>query len=396
MDIAPFFNLLSILYLLRSLKVAHTLWQQWPALKKTGSLTPDQKGLVEQASFFLAVPIGVFLHELAHALAIWLYGGRVVEFGYRFFWGFVRPDRLFPPTQEWVIAIAGTVGSLLFGLAVWLLLIGRPPFLAYLGLYTFRYQLYFSLIFYPIFTLLSLFGDWRTIYDFQATPLLSGLTLVAHVGLLGWFWWANRRGWFESALVTAHSDQPGETAAHSFLDDRQQLDHIQALEQTGAINQATHQLKAFLQRNPHSAEGHLLMALLQGHQARPPSSMAEHAQKAITLGLPERAQEALAYQLIGRYRLHRERVADAIEFFSRGLEAVNGTDHPFRQAQLHYYRAIAYRRQRRYEEAYDDIEQAIRLAETPQVEQLLERYQMEREIIQRHAGRPLGPTPAGV
>ena len=53
MQITTLFNALSFLYLLRSLKVAHSVWQQWSELKKTGSLTPEQKGLVEQASFFL-------------------------------------------------------------------------------------------------------------------------------------------------------------------------------------------------------------------------------------------------------------------------------------------------------------------------------------------------------
>jgi tetratricopeptide (TPR) repeat protein len=396
MQITTLFNALSFLYLLRSLKVAHTVWQQWPELKKQGSLTSEQKGLIEQASFYLAVPVGVLLHELAHAFTIWLFGGRVVEFGYRFFWGFVRPDRLFTPTQEWVIAIAGTLGSLLFGLALWLLFrSGRAPAWSHFGLYTFRYQLIFSLVFYPIFTIFSLFGDWRTIYDFQATPLLSGFTLVAHLGLLGWTWWADRRGWFERALATAHRNRPGETAVHPQFDDGQQLAQIRTLQEAGATNQALHQLKAYLQRNPHSAEAHLLMALLQSQQARPSSATVEHAQKALSLGLPDQAQEALAYQVIGQYRLHRERVAEAIQSFNQGLAAVTGADQPLRQAQLHYFRAIAYRRQHRYEDAYQDIEQAIRLAETPELEQLLKRYQMEREIIERHAGRPLGPTPAG-
>lgn len=124
--------------------------------------------------------------------------------------------------------------------------------------------------------------------------------------------------------------------------------------------------------------------------------MAAHAEKAISLGLSDRDHEALAYQLLGQYRLHRERVSEAIQHFDQGLSRLSGRDQPFRQAQLYYWRAIAYRRQRRYEAAYEDIERAIHLAESPELQYLLERYQMERETIQRHAGRPLGPTPAGV
>jgi hypothetical protein len=394
MDIAPFFNILSILFVLRGLRVGYILWQQWPALKQGGSLSAEQQGLIEQASFFLTVPIGVFFHELCHALLVWAFGGRVVEFGYRFFWGYVQPDRAFAPEQEWAIAIAGTAGSLLFGVLVWLLLRGRPAFLAHLGYHSLRYQLTFSLIMYPVMTLFTALGDWRIIYDFQATPLLSGLTVVLHAGLLGLLWWLNRCGWFESGLAAAGNSQPEEMAAVSSLDEKQQLAQIKALEEAGALNQATHQLKAYLRRYPESGQGHLLMAFLESQQARPPASMVEHAEKALSLGLADGAQEALAYHLLGQYRLHRERVEEAIHYFSQGLAAVKGANAPLREAQLRYARAIAYRRQRRYEAAYEDIEQAIQLAETPEGEQVRERYQIERETIERHAGRPLGPAPA--
>jgi hypothetical protein len=402
MQITTLFNALSFLYLLRSLKVAHTVWQQWPQLKKQSSLTPEQKGLVEQASFFLAVPIGVFFHELAHALAIWAFGGRVVEFGYRFFWGFVRPDRGFPPTQEWVIAIAGTVGSLLFGLVVWLLLIGRPPFLAYFGLHTFRYQLYFSLLAYPVFTLLSLFGDWQTIYNFQATPLLSGITAVAHVGLLGWFWWANRRGWFEKSLTHSVRDKYEQLnldrTAENQPDHEQQILRIIELKNAGALNQAFHELTLFLKDNPDSAVGHLAMAVIQAEKGRgaPPASVAQHAEKALSLGLPDAYREATAYLTLGGYLMHREKTVEAIRHLTQGLDVLGKENHPLLKAKLYFYRAIAYRRHRRYQEAYDDIQQAITLAEAAGLEQNLRQYQSERETIQRHAGRPLGPTPAGV
>ena len=107
----------------------------------------------------------------------WRYGpagGQVAEFHYRAFWGYVVPIGSFTAAQSWFIAIAGTLASLAFGLFVWWVFRrASSSTLRYFGLRAFRFQVYFSLIYYPLFTLLGFDGDWRTIYDFSATPLLS-------------------------------------------------------------------------------------------------------------------------------------------------------------------------------------------------------------------------------
>lgn len=397
MSLDILFNALSLIYLFRGITVANTVRQRWAELKQATSLTAEQKGLIDQAAFYLAVPVGVFVHESGHALAILLFGGRVVEFGYRFFWGYVLPAGTFTPAENWFIAIAGTLGSLAFGLLVWLLTRRRAiSSLIHFGLDVLRYQIYFSLIIYPLFTLLSLFGDWRFIYDFRATPLLSGLTAVAHVGLLARFWQARQRGWFEGGLTAALPKPTSEADGNFSTGSQLDLDQIRALRQAGATNQAIHQLKTYLQANPYSGEGYLLMSLLQGQQSRMPPAVAENAQKALDLGLPNKGLEALAHQMIGQYRLYRERVDEAIQHYSQGLEAEQGTEQPLRQAQLRYLRAIAYRRKRQFEAAYEDIQQAIRLAQEHKLEEYQPHYQAELEAIKRHAGRPLGPTATGL
>jgi hypothetical protein len=193
------FMALSAVYALRAIQIALIVKRNWASLK-SNQLAAAYRSLAEQAAFFLAVPVGVLLHEGAHALATVAYGGQVVEFNYWAFWGSVVPAGTFTANQVWFIALAGTLGSLVFGAAAWLTLRNHPsPVFQYFGLRTFRFQIFFALVYYPIFTLMGFYGDWRIIYDFNLTPLASGLTAVLHAAGLALFWWADRGGFFEMA-----------------------------------------------------------------------------------------------------------------------------------------------------------------------------------------------------
>ncbi len=107
------FNVLALLYIGRAVQLAIRIGREWSSLRRE-PLTRAKQRLAEQAAFFLGVPPAVFIHELAHALAVLAFGGRVIEFGYRVFWGYVVPQGVFTATQNWIVAIAGTVGSLGF------------------------------------------------------------------------------------------------------------------------------------------------------------------------------------------------------------------------------------------------------------------------------------------
>jgi hypothetical protein len=141
------FTAISIFYAFRSLQIAYKVIGDWTNLRKP-SLTPKNKQLAGQASFFLAVPVGVLIHEAAHAFFVLLFGGEVQQFGYRVFWGFVIPDRAFAAPENWLIALAGTLGSLLFGIIIWLVFRNnRSQTFQYFGLRAFHYQIVFSLIY---------------------------------------------------------------------------------------------------------------------------------------------------------------------------------------------------------------------------------------------------------
>ncbi|MCZ7670661.1 MAG: M50 family metallopeptidase [Chloroflexi bacterium] len=147
-------------------------------------------------------PLGVFFHELGHALAVWFFGGTVVGFNFRFFWGEVEHFGVYTLPERWLISLAGTLGSLLFGLGVWLALRhNRVSSLRYFGLRAFRFQIYFSLLYYPLFSIILPIGDWRVIYDFAATPILSSVTLVVHLLFLAAYWLYDRQGSFEAPAM---------------------------------------------------------------------------------------------------------------------------------------------------------------------------------------------------
>jgi tetratricopeptide (TPR) repeat protein len=362
----------------------------------SGAFTQREKSLAEQSSFYLAVPIAVFFHELAHAVAIWLFGGGVEEFGYRVFWGFVRPtaDSFFAPAQNWFIALAGTLGSLAFGLVLWLVLRRSSlPALSYFGLRAFRYQIFFSLIYYPVFTVLGFYGDWKFIYDFQATPLLSGLTLVAHLGSLAWFGLATRQGAFEMpTFLTIEERKQFEAlqteAAANPHDLKLQLQMVDAYRTHGEKNKAHKQLRAFLKANPKSAEGYLQSAALKAQNKRQvPKGARDDAARAISLGLSRPAANAYANQLIGQYDLGVGRLDQAINSFSQAIEMASSSGSPELKAQLRYNRAVAYRRKENYELARQDIQEAIALSRVGGQGAAMSHYEAELTTINNHAGQ---------
>ncbi len=393
MDI--FFTAISIFYAFRSVQIAVIVGRNWANLRGQ-SFTPQSKSLASQASFFLAVPIGVFIHELGHAIFVVLFGGQVLEFGYRVFWGFVRPAGFFTAEQNWLIALAGTVGSLIFGVFIWLALKNNAsPTFRFFGLRAFRYQIFFSLIYYPVFTLMGFYGDWRTIYDFTATPILSGATAVIHAGMLLLFWQADRGGFFEMGAFASSANQEQvtaleERAAANPYDSQLQLQLIDVYRQGGLKQKAKQRLQQFLKENPHSAEGHLQAALIESmDKAQVPSKAKESAIKAISLGLNKPTARAAAHQIIGRYELDRNNAEEAASQYSQAIGAIQSTDNPEMSINLLYYRGLAYRRKGQYEAAYQDVKQAIQLAQDKKLEESITFLENELETISRHAGRPL-------
>ena len=190
------FPLLSIIYTAAAIYTAYSLWQARKKLFKE-PLKPFQQNLAHQAAFYLSIPPGVFIHECAHALAIILLGEEVKEFHYGIFYGYVVHRTFANPWHNWITAIAGTVGSLLFALTAWFIMIQfKALFWQYLARQILSINLVYALVYYPLFTLFTGTGDWRTIYDFSLTPNSSKVTLLIHILILVVFWWLTKIEYF--------------------------------------------------------------------------------------------------------------------------------------------------------------------------------------------------------
>jgi tetratricopeptide (TPR) repeat protein len=309
----------------------------------------------------------------------------------------VQPDRFFPPGQEWFIALAGTLGSLLVGLLYWFISARQKNrTLRIFGLRAFRFQIYFSLLVYPIFTVVTFIGDWRTIYNFGETPLLSGATAVVHGTILVWYFWADRSGRFEMVAHESLAAQEKFAALKSQAmmnpqDATVQLQFIEALRQGRASNQARRYLKQLLQQESSSGEAYMLQAMLQLENKRNiPKTAVANIQRALQLGIKNSSQQAVAHHILGQYYLEREDYAQSVQQFSQVIALSSADGAETRLAEAYRGRSLAYRRQKQYDLAYQDVQQAIKMAQTSGNEAQIESLRQELALIEQHAGRPLG------
>ena len=388
----------SLLQLYRAYQLTRVISNEWQSIQQA-PLTRRKMALAEQAAFFIAVPPSIFVHELFHAIPIWLFGGHVIRCGYGFYWGFVQADRFFAPSQEWLISLGGTLGSLLFGFVLWAILRQHPSrSLRYFGLRALRFQIIFSLVYYPLFTAFTFIGDWRTIYNFGSTPILSGATLVAHLLSLAWYWWHERQGGYE---MVGHDSVATEMQFSRWQpepnDMDAQLEYIRTLRLGGAPRLAKVALDRFLQANPHSAEANLQLALLQvGRKSTFPRRAVRRAETALSLGLSRSDDLATAHQMLGQYALDRGKNETAVSHFSGALAAIQNVtiesqQNQLYQARLFYSRCQAYRRQRKYELAIQDMQQALDLVTAVAHDPFIQQYRQELATIYSQAGRSQFP-----
>lgn len=190
------FGLLSLFYVFLGIRF---LTQFVPRRKQIfdNDFTPYDRSMLAQAAFFVLLPVSVLLHELGHAMAIWLMGGQVLDFGFYFFSGFVSYDpRGYSDLQRTLIAFAGTfVNLVLIVVALAVVFLKRPPlrppwnelllqFVFISGINT--------LIFYPLIDIgLDISGDWSQMYR-SGVPWLTAIIVAIQVGFLAAGWWGMR------------------------------------------------------------------------------------------------------------------------------------------------------------------------------------------------------------
>lgn len=188
------FDLLSAISCIISIDTIWKLITNWRSFCDD-SVTAKDRFLIQRTATFILIPIGVFFHELGHALATWQVGGKVVEFQWRIFWGYVVPVGDFSPEEFWWIAFSGNLVSIALGLLALIAIFFVKKTVWKELLYTFAIvELIYSLIFYPIFSFTAFRGDWLTIYNLTIQPYAQ-ITLFVHLLLLLGLWQANKNQW---------------------------------------------------------------------------------------------------------------------------------------------------------------------------------------------------------
>lgn len=202
------FDLFSLFYALLGVRAIWTAVKNWRALTDD-ELTAFDRRLASELAFFVFIPIGVFFHELGHALATVQVGGQVGGFHYALFYGYVIPVGRFTPLEEWWIALSGNLVSIVYGFIPLILLpVLRKAWVKYLMLAFARIQLGWSLVGYPLLTLAGFEGDWQTIYS--TSLLLSVPLFVAQAALVLGLWRLDRSAFvkrWETSLYSGAGDQ---------------------------------------------------------------------------------------------------------------------------------------------------------------------------------------------
>jgi Zn-dependent protease len=187
------FSIISLIYVVIGIRIVAQIVQNWRAIWDH-NFTPSDRHLVDQAAFFVLIPVSVVLHELGHAIAVWSFGKEVVEFGFYGFAGYVAylPFGL-SAVQQTVIAAAGSLVNLLLCVAVLaVVLLWKPPMRAAFNELLIQFVIISGLnafVLYPLLDVASgLNGDWRQMYD-SGVPWLSALIIAVQLVILAAGYW---------------------------------------------------------------------------------------------------------------------------------------------------------------------------------------------------------------
>jgi hypothetical protein len=192
MPLGPF-AFISLFYAVIGIRVVVRLVQSWRQVWDR-QFTSTDRSLVDEAAFFVLIPISVALHEFGHAVAVWSMGGEVVDFGFYGFAGYVSYYPFeFTATQQTIVAAAGTLVNLaLCLLAFGVVFFWRPPMRAAFNELLIQFAFLSGLnafVVYPLLDVASgMNGDWRQMYD-SGVPWLTGVIVAVQAAVLAIGYW---------------------------------------------------------------------------------------------------------------------------------------------------------------------------------------------------------------
>lgn len=193
------FVLISVIYAVIGVQAIYKLVRSWSETWDR-NFTQKDRILVDQAAFFVLIPVSVLLHEGGHAVMVEFLGGSVTDFGFYGFAGYVSYDGIgFSLVELMLVAAAGTfVNLVLCAVVVAFVFLKRPPARAAINELLIQFAFVSGVnafVVYPVLDLASgLNGDWRQMYD-GGVPWLTTIIVAIQLGiLLGGYWFFTNPG----------------------------------------------------------------------------------------------------------------------------------------------------------------------------------------------------------
>lgn len=176
-------DLLNLIYLPLMVITIRDLITNWHSIWDS-HLTSRDRFILQKVVIFLIMPIVVYCHEMGHALSIEYFGGKVAEFHFGLFWGFVVPQGTFTADQTVITYLAGNAVQIAIGLLAGLiaLFVSSPPVVAML-VYLALWSVGGTVVIYALMSATGFYGDWIAIYT-APTPILKTIIGAAHVALV--------------------------------------------------------------------------------------------------------------------------------------------------------------------------------------------------------------------
>ncbi len=378
-----FLDLISVLAAGLSVQTLLQLLRNWQSFWNAHVTLRDQS-IAQRLAIFVLLPLTVPLHELGHCLATWQVGGTVAAFQWRFFWGYMIPVGDFSPAEYWWIALSGNLVSILLGLlAIVLIPLVRQRIIEEL-LYSFAcINLINSLVLYPLLSITTNGGDWKSIYDFKV-PLYACLLLLVHIGLLWWLRWLyyspSTVHWrLARNLSTLNNWEKLQAKAICANAQASANEHPQDLDAAiakfnflirhGEDHAAQKIAKKLIATMPQNHRVQLLRVAI-AYGKRPPQQVIKLGLPLLDVGLSPADQLSLyRYLCVCYMRLNQS--ATALDYVNRGL-AIAPNDHL-----MHWHRASLYLAQGQRPAAEMEIQ--IALANSPDEECRQEIHQWVRQ-----------------
>jgi len=176
-------DLLILIYVPLMVITIVDLVKNWPSVFDE-NLTSKDRFILQKTVIFLLMPIVVYCHEMGHALCIEYFGGKVAEFHFGVFWGFVVPSGHFTADQTVLTYLAGNAVQIAIGLLAGLiaLFLTSPPMVAML-VYLALWSVGGTVVIYALMSATGFYGDWIAIYT-APTPALKTMIGICHLALI--------------------------------------------------------------------------------------------------------------------------------------------------------------------------------------------------------------------